>query len=360
MGSGTPNGGAVNGIVRALGASGADVYVGTDAVDVAGIPQADHVARWDGAAWSATGSDAGGGNGWFPASTTIEGFATAGVDVVATGQFQNADGNPLADNVAAFDGTNWGPIGSDGAGNGPISGNVLAATFFNEKLHVGGSFTSAGGDPDAFFAAVFDPPPPPPTLGVTLNAVAANGTVRVKLPETAAGRRGQAAGGESATPGFIPLTEARQLPLGSTFDTTGGTVKLTLAGVAPGTLQTGKFSKGRFRTGQSKRNGLSTMTAVGGGLACASRVPKGGAPRVAAARRGRSLLGSARGRFRTRGRHSTATVRGTKWLQKDTCAGTVTTVKAGQVVVRDLTKRRTVLVKKGGRYLARSPRSSGR
>jgi hypothetical protein len=99
------------------------------------------------------------------------------------------------------------------------------------------------------------------------------------------------------------------------------------------------------------------MTAVGGGLArCASRVPRGGAPRVEAARRSRSLFGSGRGRFRTRGRHSSATVRGTRWLQKDTCAGTVTTVKSGKVVVRDFTKRRTVLVKRGKRYLARASR----
>jgi hypothetical protein len=103
------------------------------------------------------------------------------------------------------------------------------------------------------------------------------------------------------------------------------------------------------------------MTSVGGGLSrCASRVPKGGAPRVQAAARRRSLFGSARGRFRTRGRHSSATVRGTRWLQKDTCAGTVTSVKSGKVVVRDFTKRRTVLVKKGKRYLARSLRSGRR
>ena len=40
---------------------GTDVYVGTDSVDIAGIPQADHVVRWNGSAWSAMGSDTAGG-----------------------------------------------------------------------------------------------------------------------------------------------------------------------------------------------------------------------------------------------------------------------------------------------------------
>jgi hypothetical protein len=360
MGSGSPNGGAVNGIVRALGASGTDVYVGTDAVDVAGIAQADHVARWNGSTWSATGSDTSGGDGWFPASTSINGIATSGVDVVAAGSFQNADGNPLADIVAAFDGTSWRPIGSDGAGNGPLNGTGQVVGFFNQKLHAGGNFTSAGGDPHASFAAVFDPQPaglPAPALGETVNAAPANGTVLVRLPATAAVNRGHAAGVESAPRQFLPLTEAQQLPLGSTFDTTRGAVKLTLAGARPGTTQAGRFSKGRFRTAQSKRNALTTMTATGGGLArCGTRVPTGGAPRVQASARSRSLFGSARGRFRTRGRHSSATVRGTQWLQKDTCAGTLTTVKKGSVVVRDFTKRRNVVVKRGKRYLARALR----
>ena len=76
-----------------------------------------------------------------------------------------------------------------------------------------------------------------------------------------------------------------------------------------------------------------------------------------AGKRGRSrrLLGNTRrGRFRTRGRNSTATVRGTIWLTKDTCKGTLTVVRKGVVVVRDLRKRRTRTLRKGGRYLARA------
>ncbi|HKP21112.1 MAG TPA: hypothetical protein VJT68_06320, partial [Thermoleophilaceae bacterium] len=69
----------------------------------------------------------------------------------------------------------------------------------------------------------------------------------------------------------------------------------------------------------------------------------------------RRLWGRDRGgRFRTFGRHSQATVRGTKWLTKDTCAGTLTVVRKGAVMVRDFARHRNVLVRAGHRYFARA------
>jgi hypothetical protein len=113
------------------------------------------------------GSDTTGANGWFPATTSIEGMTTFGSDVFAIGVFQNANGDPRADVVASFDGIVWQPVGSDGAGNGPLNpgGHVLAA--FDRRLYAGGSFTSAGGDPLASRAASFPfalPPTPTPTV----------------------------------------------------------------------------------------------------------------------------------------------------------------------------------------------------
>jgi hypothetical protein len=58
------------------------------------------------------------------------------------------------------------------------------------------------------------------------------------------------------------------------------------------------------------------------------------------------------GRFRTYGRHSHATVRGTRWLTEDRCGGTLTRVTEGAVVVRDLARRRSVVVRAGHSYLA--------
>jgi hypothetical protein len=87
------------------------------------------------------------------------------------------------------------------------------------------------------------------------------------------------------------------------------------------------------------------------GRAAASRAAqRAGASRV---KRVRRLWGRDRGgRFRTHGRHSHATVRGTRWLTEDRCAGTFTRVTNGAVVVRDLRRRRSVVVRAGHSYLA--------
>jgi hypothetical protein len=156
MGAGAGSCGcAVTTFVRALTAVGSDAYVGTDANDVAGIPQADHVARWDGTEWSALGADSGGGDGWLPETSTINALTGDGSHLFVTGTFQNANGDARADNVAFFDGAAWHPLGSDGAGNGPWDGNGLALALVDRQLYAAGSFTSAGGDPQAHSAASF-------------------------------------------------------------------------------------------------------------------------------------------------------------------------------------------------------------
>ncbi|MGH3994943.1 MAG: hypothetical protein ACRDSN_21075, partial [Pseudonocardiaceae bacterium] len=72
-------------------------------------------------------------------------------------------------------------------------------------------------------------------------------------------------------------------------------------------------------------------------------------------RRIRRLRARARGRFRTRGRYSSATVRGTTWDTTDRCDGTLTKVSSGRVAVRDFRRRKNVLVRRGKSYLARAP-----
>ena len=132
---GGPGGGPVDGYVRSLTAHGTDLYVGTDAKDVAGIAQADHVARWNGSAWSAVGSSANGKDGWFPATAFIYAMTTVGPRVFAAGSFQNAGGDPRADQIAYFDGTAWHALGSNGAGNGPWIGNGARSRRLQAKGH---------------------------------------------------------------------------------------------------------------------------------------------------------------------------------------------------------------------------------
>ena len=62
---------------------------------------------------------------------------------------------------------------------------------------------------------------------------------------------------------------------------------------------------------------------------------------------------TARARSGPPGKYSAATVRGTKWLVEDSCAGTRTTVAQGAVTVRDKVKRKTIVLRAHKRYLAR-------
>jgi hypothetical protein len=146
---------AVTGFVRSLDTEGTDLYVGTDAVNIAGIAQADHVARWSGSVWSALGANTAGTNGWLPASASIYALESQDSLVVAGGAFLDANGKPAADYLAAFDGTTWRPIGSNGSGDGPVPAEVHALRIYSKHLYAGGNFTAAGGDSSAKFLAAY-------------------------------------------------------------------------------------------------------------------------------------------------------------------------------------------------------------
>jgi hypothetical protein len=164
----SPGGGAIDGIVRSLASDGSDVFVGADPVDIANIPTADHVARWDGATWHALGANTALTDGWFPASTFINAMVVVGSQLYVAGSFQNADGNPTADMVASFNGTAWAPMGSDGAGNGPLGGPANALATFGGQTVVGGNFTTAGGDPLAGYVARYPGISIPPTVNASV------------------------------------------------------------------------------------------------------------------------------------------------------------------------------------------------
>jgi DNA-binding beta-propeller fold protein YncE len=175
---------------------------------------------------------------------------------------------------------------------------------------------------------------PTPDLGETLVADPVAGIVRVRL----AGRRR-----------FMLLQEVRELPLGSTLDTRRGRVEVATERRRRGRVQRGVFYGGLFAVRQRAATNFVTDVVLRGRL---TSCPDGSA---SAARRSRRLWGSANGRFRTRGRHSSGAVRGTRWLTVDRCDGTLTIVREGTVAVRDFTLDQIVLVEAGERYLARAP-----
>ena len=145
--------GAVTGITRSIASDGTNVYIGSDACRHRGYRAGRPRRRWNGSAWHALGANAANTDGWFPASTFINGVAAIDRHVYVTGSFQNADDSTTADQVAQFNGANWAPMGSDGAANGPLPGPGNALALFGSRAIVGGNFTTAGGDPLAGYIA---------------------------------------------------------------------------------------------------------------------------------------------------------------------------------------------------------------
>ena len=193
--------------------------------------------------------------------------------------------------------------------------------------------------------------PPPPILGETATVREVKGSVRIGIPSS---------GARAAQKGvdFVPLEEARDIPIGSFLDTRKGTVALNTARNRAGKIQSGRFSGGLFQVLQSrarKAKGLTELQMKGS--AAGFRSCRANARRASAAlsrRTIRRLRANARGRYRSRGRHSAATVRGTKWVMEDRCDGTLTTVKRGKVAVRDFRLKKTIVVTAGKSYLARA------
>ena len=200
---------------------------------------------------------------------------------------------------------------------------------------------------------------PVPEVGEEVNVEVASGRVLVAV--SAATIRGGRARASQRGLNFVPLQQARQIPTGSFLNTRRGTIEMVSATGSGSRTQSGKFSGGLFQVLQSRARrarGLTEMRLKGSGFR-RCRTGRRGRSAAAAGRRLsrrtiRRLRANARGRFRTRGRHSAATVRGTVWITADRCDGTLTSVKRGKVAVRDLRRKRTILVRRGKSYLARA------
>jgi hypothetical protein len=211
------------------------------------------------------------------------------------------------------------------------------------------------------------PPPAPPVPGKSVVVRVVSGKVLIKYP------RGKAPPGGSTTK-FAPLTGAVNIPIGSVIDTTKGRIALTSAADTGGKkTQTADFYQGVFQVKQSvprkkpkKPAALTTDLVMKGQIARSQCAPlKGARSATVDKKKGPKavlgkLWGNGKGRFRTNGKYSSATVRGTIWLVQDRCDGTLTKVTRGTVRVRDFKAKRTVTVKAGHTYLARAQRAASK
>jgi hypothetical protein len=277
-----------------------------------------------------SGTSGGGGSGSTsgPGSGTISQLPTA----------------PVTDGILAspLPGTNVVPVKviDDGSTGGTVPG---------------GSDGSAGALPDPGSAGAGTPQP-----GRTVGVVPEGGPVTVKLP----GRGGT-----------VSLETGVVIPVGSVIDARRNAVRLVAAKDDRGGMQSGTFTGGMFEVRQNAGPAPMTDIVLRGGNfgACprgarvdgeearrlrstAGRLAKRLRPIARAAHNKhakrrkavRRLWGSDRsGRFRTRGSHAIATVRGTRWLTEDLCDGTRVSVSEGAVSVWPVAGGRTRLVKAG-------------
>ncbi len=147
LGSNGAGDGSINNSVNAIAVSGTDLYVGGDFEDVnnggTALNAADYIAKWDGANWSALGSN-GAGDGSLSPYSEVNAIAVSGSDVYVGGFFESVNnrGTVLneADNIAKWDGTDWSALGSNGAGDGSLNDNVYAIAVSGSDVYAGGRF----------------------------------------------------------------------------------------------------------------------------------------------------------------------------------------------------------------------------
>lgn len=183
-----------------------------------------------------------------------------------------------------------------------------------------------------------------PAAGKTAVVQVVSGTVLVDTP---AGARMalRAATGRAAA--YRPLAGLASIPMGARVDARRGTVRIHTAADSAGKQQRATVRGGIFRITQRTSGDLTVNLTLVERLASCRVSAKRRTPRQ------RSLLVSGEGRYRTRGRYATATVRGTRWRTVDSCAGTRVSVLAGIVDVRNLRTGKVSSVRAGRSLLVK-------
>jgi hypothetical protein len=202
--------------------------------------------------------------------------------------------------------------------------------------------------------------PPPPVAGQSVVAQVTSGTVFVRVPagkRIRRGGRGRRSAVVSQTRRFRRYRGKANIPVGSTIDTRRGRISIVSASNLRSGTQRGVFYDGIFQIKQARSSRpVTDAELVTSRRACSSDAGRSSQSRK---RLGR-LWANGKGRFRTKGRYSSATVRGTTWLTEERCDGTLTRVTKGTVAVRDRVARKTVLLTAGQSYFARAQTASSK
>jgi len=301
-----------------------------------------------------------------PVYQTLAGLGTVPQPAIALGSWQvwNARG-----------GLWWSQRGlagsSAGTGVKTLDAMIAAAPLariVNTPGRAGGVSLSSGvvapdqrfdGNVDAFTIDIgagpttydFEPGPAPPVRNQSAVVTAVQGTIKITMP----GKRTRKL-----------INRGENVPLGTIVDASNGRASIATVNARGAKAQSSWFYDGAFSVRQ--RGGTRPVTeielrsprfvALCGGSASAGAASASALVSRATRRRRRSkrvvssLWGDGKGSFRTTGRNSAATVRGTKWLTQERCDGTLTRVVRGVVKVKNLRTNKVVTITGGHSYLA--------
>jgi hypothetical protein len=255
-------------------------------------------------------------------------------------------------------------VGSDFASHNvtaTVSGLVPNALYHVRLAATNSAGTTFG--PDVTFTTSHGTTPGSPALGRTFNISLVSGVILVKV-------NGQ----------FVPLTELTQIPKNTVIDALHGTLTLTSAGGSPPgardaaakgkkpkktSTQKGTFGGAIFKVSQATKGagkGLVTLAIVEGAAVkgapsyslCTKHKATDPSARAASVKTLQLLHASAKGKFRTKGKYSAATVLGTKWTVADRCDGTLTHDITDSVAVNDFVHHKTIILHAGQSYLAKA------
>jgi hypothetical protein len=297
-----------------------------------------------------------------------------GQTATVTVSARNSDGNPDPRRSVRYAIAGANP-GTGAVTTGADGNAAITWRGANQGIDTLTAFTDLNGngfhDPDEPEQAVTvtwtAPPPPVPGKSVVVRVV--SGTVLVKYPA------GYTARATTPSKGFSPFTGAANVPVGTQLDTSKGRVNLTSAADTAGKkTQASDFYDGIFQVKQAlpkkkskKAVALTTDLVLKGQIPRSQCAPLKGASAAAVTKKKKGaksslgkLWGNGKGKFRTTGKFSSATVRGTIWLTQDRCDGTLTKVVRGTVRVQDFKRHKTVTVKAGHSYLARAQRAASK
>ncbi len=250
-----------------------------------------------------------------------------------------------------------------------VTGLVPNALYHARMVATNKNGSSFG--PDITFTTSHGATPGSPKLGQNFNISLVSGLVLVKVHGV-----------------FIPLTELTQIPKNTVINALHGTISLVTALPAGSHPVADVAAKGKKGKGKGKGKTVTQNGSFGGaifkitqsaggpgkGLATLTIVENAfkGAPSYSLCKKGKKKPGdasaaavsskvlqllhaSAKGKFRTSGKYSAATVRGTKWTVADRCDGTLTHDLTDSVSVADFVHHKTIVLHAGQSYLAKKP-----